>query len=101
MSSPPASGAALATARLELYAHCETEAGRAARQHVERLHAQRLGGGTELAIFDLDRSPLAAQSARLVLTPVLILRGPKGERRCFGDFGDPELVCEALGLVAP
>lgn len=98
---PAAPQASAELPRLELYAHGASEAGRAARQHVERLHAQRLGGTAELAIFDLDRSPVAAQNARILLTPALIYRGPRGERRCFGDFGELDRVCEALGLGAP
>ena len=74
--------------RLELFITASTESGRAARRHVELLVAEAFGQQAELAVFDVERSPLAAQQARVFVLPTLILRVGHGERRCFGDFGD-------------
>lgn len=85
--------------RLELFVYGSTPVGKAACAHARRLCQERLGARADLVVFDLERAPLAAQQAQVLLVPALLRRDPAGDWRAFGDLSDLDATARALGLA--
>ncbi|MCC7013482.1 MAG: hypothetical protein IT454_13040 [Planctomycetes bacterium] len=87
----------MSPARLELYVHQASAAGRAAVAHARSLAQSRPQEAFELVVFDVARSPLAAEQAGVLVTPTLILRHGEREWRAIGDLSDPVALARCFG----
>ena len=55
----------------------------------------------DIEIVDLTRQPMEALAQQIFVTPMLISRGPSGERRIIGNLSDKGIVLQTLGLDTP
>jgi circadian clock protein KaiB len=65
---------------------------------VETLFRASLGDDWDVELIDLLEHPELAREHQVLVTPTLIRRYPKPERRIIGDFSEPDRVVAGLGL---
>lgn len=83
--------------RFRLYVAGEGPRSHRAAESVRRLCAA-YGSTASYDLVDVTQDPLAAERARVLMTPTLDLAGSGAERRVIGDLSDLARVIEALGL---
>lgn len=74
--------------------------GMRSRRAVQSLRAlcDGYGHGAIGEVVDVVRDPAAAERARVLMTPTLVLERPGPVRRVIGDLSDLPRVVDALGL---
>ena len=82
---------------LILYVSGDTANSRRARQNVDLL-CGRIEGGCNIDVIDIKADPEAAESHRVLATPMLLLSNNERMCRVIGDLSDIEQVIDFLGL---
>jgi len=87
-----------AVIEVRLYVAGEAPNSRLAVANLEALCRRLPAGRCRVEIVDVLRAPQRALAERVLLTPMLVRRAPRPERRVVGNLSDAAALAAALGI---
>lgn len=70
-----------------------------ALENLERICSQHLASDHRIEVVNIEEDPRLADDFEIIVTPTVIRRRPKPERRIIGDLSAPTRALAGLGIV--